>query len=95
MHVRMSTELQSILGIDVPVIVQIASRKMTVGEIMGLAPGTIIELPKLADDELDLLIANKRIGSGKAVKVGENFGIRVSGVDDVRDRIEAMGEGGI
>ncbi|MDY7108183.1 MAG: FliM/FliN family flagellar motor switch protein [Planctomycetota bacterium] len=87
----MPADLQSILRIQVPVIVQIASRDMPVEDVLKLSPGAIIELPKLADEELEILVANKQIGLGTAVKVGENFGIRVSYVGDVRERIAALG----
>lgn len=51
---------------------------MTVGQVMRLAPGTIIELPKSAEERLDLLVNNKVIGRGDAVKVGENFGLEIT-----------------
>ena len=87
----MPAELHSILKIEVPVIVQIASRRMPVEDVLKLSPGAIIELPKLADEELEILVANKQIGLGNAVKVGENFGVRVMYVGDVRQRIAALG----
>ena len=61
-------------------------------EVMNLAPGAIIELPKRADEELSILVNNKAIGAGRAVKVGENFGVRVTYIGDLRQRIAAMGE---
>ena len=70
---------------------------MTVKDVLDLVPGSIIELQKDSDSELDLLVNNKQIGFGVAVKVGENFGLRVTYVGDIRERIEAMGlaaEGG-
>ncbi len=87
----MSTHLKSILRLEVPLIVQIASRKMSMRDVANLAPGAIIELPKLAEEELELLVSNRSIGSGRAVKVGENFGLRVSRLGDVKERINAMG----
>jgi flagellar motor switch protein FliN len=88
----MATDLKSILRLEVPVIVRIASRIMKVGEVAKLTPGAIVELPKLADEELDVLISNRPIGKGTAVKVGENFGIRISTVGNQRERVEAMGD---
>lgn len=88
----MPTPLDSILKLEVPVVVRLAKRKMTAGEIVLLVPGSIIELPKDADDELDLMINNRQIGSGNAVKIGENFGVRISYVGDMAMRAEAMGE---
>lgn len=86
----MATDLKAILRLEVPVIVQIASRMMKVGEVAKLTPGAIIELPKLADEELDVLVSNRRIGTGNAVKVGENFGIRITSVGNQKDRIRAL-----
>ena len=89
----MPADLESILQIEVPVIVQIGGRAMSVDEIMSLGPGAIIELPKNADDVLDVLVNNKAVGHGTAVKVGENFGVRITGLGNVADRIRAMGDG--
>ncbi|HZW10549.1 MAG TPA: FliM/FliN family flagellar motor C-terminal domain-containing protein [Phycisphaerales bacterium] len=76
----MNGEIEAILRLEVPVIVRLGERLMTLREVMALVPGAIIEIPKLADDELDLMINNERIGIGTAVKVGENFGLRLTAV---------------
>ena len=88
----MPAGIDAILSLEVPVIVQIAERTMPVEDVMSMAPGSIIELPKAADQDLDILVNNKAIGTGTAVKVGENFGVRVSYIGDVSRRISAMGE---
>ncbi len=88
----MPADLKSVLKLQVPLIVQIAERTMAFEDVMNLAPGAIIELPKKADEELAILVNNKAIGTGLAVKVGENFGVRVTYIGDLRQRIAAMGE---
>lgn len=65
---------------------------MPVGEVMALAHGSIIELPKRVDDELEILVNDRPIGTGVAVKVGEHFGVRVRAVGAVRDRVSALGQ---
>jgi len=89
----MASGLETILALEVPVIVQIAERIMTVEEVTGIAPGTIIELSKSANDDLEILVNNTTIGTGNAVKVGENYGIRVTFLGDLDDRITALGAG--
>ena len=79
------------MKLEVPLIVVIGARLMPVKDVMNLAPGAIVELPKLADEDLEILVNNKRIGAGSAVKVGENFGIKVSYVGNLKDRIAALG----
>ncbi len=88
----MPTDIRTILDLTVPVIVQIGERQVPVEDVLSLAPGSILELSKHADESLDLLINNKKIGLGEAVKVGENFGIRITAIGSTRDRIEALGD---
>lgn len=87
----MPADVKSIMGLEVPLIVVIGSRDMAVKDVMNLAPGAILELPKPADDDLEILVNNKPIGMGTAVKVGENFGVKVTYVGDLSDRIAALG----
>ena len=86
-----SEVLARIMRIEVPVIVKLAECKMPLARIVGLNTGAIIEFEKLADAPLDLMINNKCIGVGQAVKVGENFGLRITQVGTLREKIEALG----
>lgn len=80
-----------ILRLQVPVIVRLAERTMPLSEIVNLSSGAILEFDKPAEAELDLMINNKCIGRGSAVKVGENFGLRITTIGSVHDRIVALG----
>ncbi len=86
----MPSDLKSILSLEVPVIVRLGERAMTLREVLTLVPGAIIEIPKPADDELDLLVNNLRVGVGTAVKVGENFGLRVTAMGSREALAEAI-----
>jgi flagellar motor switch protein FliN/FliY len=86
-----ASELQRILHLQVPVIVKLAERKLNVNEVMRLGNGAIIEFVKRNDEPLELLINNKVIGLGEAVKVGENFGLRITQVGDVKQIIASLG----
>lgn len=87
----MPTKLDAILKLEVPVIVRLGQKNLKLKEVTDLAPGQIIELNKPADDELDLMVNNIPIGQGQAMKVGENFGLSISFIGDVKSRIEALG----
>ncbi len=82
--------LERILHIDVPVIVKLAECHMPLQRIIALSPGAILEFNKPADDPLELMINNKCVGLGLAVKVGENFGLRITEIGTLRQKIEAM-----
>ncbi|MCK4873891.1 MAG: FliM/FliN family flagellar motor switch protein [Phycisphaerales bacterium] len=87
----MTCDLQHVLKLEVPIIVQVADRMMPLSEVIAWVPGAIIELTKTVGDELEMLATNKPIGLGTAVKIGENFGIQISYVGDLRSRIQAIG----
>ncbi|MDM8006206.1 MAG: FliM/FliN family flagellar motor switch protein [Phycisphaerae bacterium] len=79
-----------ILPLEVPVIVTLAECTMPLSKILTLSPGSIIEFDKPSDELLDLMINNRPVGRGQAVKVGENFGLRVTVVGSVTSRVDAM-----
>ena len=85
------SELQRILKLEVPVIVKLAERKLLLSEVMRLGVGAIIEFVKSNDEPLQLLINNKPIGVGEAVKVGENFGLRITQIGDIKQIIQSLG----
>ena len=86
-------ELSRLLDIFVPLAVTLADREMTVKEVLEIAVGTIIEFERLFDAELMLSVADEPIGYGQAVKIGENFGLRVTHIMSPEDRVAAMGVG--
>ncbi len=88
----MTAELDSILNLDVPVIVRLGECTMTCDDVVRWIPGSLIELDKSFEEDLDLLINNVPVAEGNAVKVGENFGIRISFVGDLQAKIEALSD---
>lgn len=87
----MPTDLQTILKLDVPLIVTVGSRRVSVETVLRLGPGSILELSKNADEPLEILINNKQIGTGESIKVGENFGVRLLEVKPPEQRVAALG----
>ncbi|MEX0775277.1 MAG: FliM/FliN family flagellar motor C-terminal domain-containing protein [Phycisphaeraceae bacterium] len=88
----MATEIRTILKLQVPVIVQIGKRSLPVDDVLALGPGAILELGRSSESELELLVNNKAIATGQAVKVGENFGLKVTSIGTQRQRVQALGE---
>ena len=85
-----ANELNRILRMEVPVIVKLAERKLMLSEVMRLGVGAIIEFFKSSEEPLELLINNKTIAVGETVKVGENFGLRLTQIGDIRGTIQSL-----
>lgn len=83
-------EIQRILGLEVPVAVTLAQRDMSVQSILQIKVGTILEFDLPFNSDLILQVNNHPIGEGQAIKVGENFGLKLNTIGTVRDRIGAL-----
>jgi flagellar motor switch protein FliN len=83
-------ELARILKMQVPMIVKLAERKLSLSEVMRLGNGAIIEFIKRSDEPLELLVNNKAVAVGETVKVGENFGLRITHIGDLKSTIQSL-----
>ena len=65
---------------DVPleVTVELGRTQKSISEILDFAPGTIIELDKIAGEPIDVLVNGKFVAKGEVVVIEESFGIRVT-----------------
>lgn len=87
---KLPPTVHRVLRIRVPIIVRLAHRKMSTAQVLGLAPGKIIEFDQDAEEPLDLLMNNQRIGCGVAVKVGDNFGLRITSILGAQGKLRAI-----
>ena len=69
---------RSLLKIEVPVRVVLASKKMTVNDITDIGIGSIIQFDKSCEEPLNIEVGEQCVAEGEAVKVGEKFGLRVT-----------------
>jgi len=69
---------RSLLRIKVPVVVTLASKKQSLGRVLELGPGSIVQFEKSCEEMLELDAAELPIGLGEAVKVGDKFGLRIT-----------------
>jgi len=68
---------RSLLRVSVPVVVTLAEKKQTLGRILEIGPGQILQFDKSCDEDLDLEVSNCKIATGEAIKVGDKFGLRI------------------
>ena len=81
MGVNPITQQENIdLIMDVPleVTVELGRTKKSIKEILEFAPGTIIELDKIAGEPIDVLVNGKLVAKGEVVVIEESFGVRVT-----------------
>lgn len=81
---------RSLLKIRVPVSIQLAGKKELVQEVISLAPGSIIKFDKGCEELLQMIVGERTIAEGEAVKIGDKFGFRVTSILMPREHFAAV-----
>ena len=81
---------RSLLRINVPVVVTLAEKRQSLGQIMELVPGSLIQFEKSCEEMLELTASNHPIATGEAVKVGDKFGLRITSVTLPEERFDVV-----
>ncbi len=71
------SNIDLLAGLQMNVTVELGRTELTVADVLGLGPGSVIELDRLAGEPVDILVNDRLIARGEVVVVDENFGVRV------------------
>lgn len=85
-------ELSRLLGVRLPLTVELGRTQQSIQDLMEMGVGSIIELSKLAGDPLDIKVNDRVIARGEVVVIDEEFGIRVTEIVSPQDRLRGLGE---
>ncbi len=86
-----AANIDLLLGVNLEVTVEIGRTRLPIRDILALAPGSIVELDKLAGEQVDVLVNGHPIAQGEVVVVDENFGVRVMTIVSRHGRIASAG----
>ena len=79
-----------ILDVKLTIRVRIGSKRMLLKDVINMDIGSVVELNRLANDPLDILVDDKIIGKGEVVIVDGNFGIQITEIGSKRERLEKL-----
>ena len=69
-----------IMDVPLEVTVELGRTSKSIKEILEFAPGTIIELDKLAGEPINVLVNGKLVAKGEVVVIEESFGVRITDI---------------
>lgn len=75
-----------IMDVPLQVTVELGRTRKLIREILELAPGSVVELDKLAGEPVDILVNGKIVAKGEVVVIDENFGVRITGIVSMQER---------
>jgi flagellar motor switch protein FliN/FliY len=72
--------LDLVLDIDLPMSVRFGQTELTLGALIRLGPGSVIDLGRSPEDPVDVLVSGRVVARGGVVVVGGNYGVRITEV---------------
>lgn len=73
-----SAEMSRIMDVRVEASVELGRRRMSIAEVLEMAPNSVLEFLKRADEPLDIRVNGRLIARGEAVVMGDRYGVRVT-----------------
>jgi len=80
-----------ILDVPLQVSVELGRAQLQIREILDLAPGSVVELDKLAGEAVDVYVNGKLIAKGEVVVMDENFGVKITDIVSRQERVSNLG----
>ena len=83
--------LDLLLDIPLEITIELGRTKMLINDLLKLGQGSVIELPKEAGDNLEILANSRLVAKGDVVVVNKKYGIRLTEVISPVERVEKLG----
>lgn len=80
-------DIRMVMDLPVQVVVELGRTKMSIGELLALRKGSVIELDVAAGDPLSLVVNGCLIAQGEVVIVNDRYGIRLTDIISPSERL--------
>jgi flagellar motor switch protein FliN/FliY len=86
----MPRNIDLILDVPLEISVVLGRTKKNIKEILNLGTGSLIELDKLAEEPVEILVNGKIVAFGEVIVVDENFGVRITNIVSGAERVKSL-----
>jgi len=82
--------IELLLDVTLQVTVELGRTRRQIRDVLALGPGSVVELDKLAGEQVDVLVNGKLIAKGEVVVIDENYGVRITDIISPADRVQSL-----
>jgi flagellar motor switch protein FliN/FliY len=86
--------LELLFDIPLTISAELGRCKISIGQLLEMGQGAVIELDKLAGELLDIRVNGHLIARGEAVVVNNKFGVRLKEVSSTDERLKQLNPSG-
>jgi flagellar motor switch protein FliN len=77
-----------LMDVELPVLVRFGRTRKSLGELMKMTAGSVIEFGPTPENSVELVVNGRVIARGVAVAVEGHYGVRISEIVAVNDKIQ-------
>jgi flagellar motor switch protein FliN/FliY len=85
-----ASELDVILDISVRLTMELGSREISIGDLLQLKQGSVLELDQVVGQPLDVMVNGTLVAQGEVVQVNDKYGIRMLDIISQSERIKRL-----
>ena len=82
--------LDTLLKVPVSLSIEVGRTRMSLHELLGTREGTVIELDRLLEEPLDILVNGSLIAHGVVVLANDRFGLQITDIVSPQDRVRSI-----
>lgn len=85
-----SRTMELLLDVDLPVSISFGKTQLPLRDVLKLMTGSIVELNRGVNDQVDVLVNHCLVARGEVVVVEGNYGVRIQEIASRRDRLRSL-----
>lgn len=82
--------LDMVLDIPVTLSMELGRTRISIRDLLQLNSGSVVELQRMADEPMDVMVNGTLVAHGEAVVIDDKFGIRLTDVVSPTERVKKL-----
>ncbi|HWI62403.1 MAG TPA: flagellar motor switch protein FliN [Symbiobacteriaceae bacterium] len=82
--------IELLMDVSLQVTVELGRTRKQIRDVLSMGPGSVLELDKLAGEQVDVLVNGKLIAKGEVVVIDENYGVRITDIISPVERVQSF-----
>jgi flagellar motor switch protein FliN len=81
------SSLDRLLDVNVVVTAELGRVSLSIGDVLKLSAGAVLQLDRMVSEPVDLMVQGKRLARGEVVVVDDRFAIRIKELSEPRKKL--------
>ena len=88
--IDIAKNIDIVQDVKVTLSMELGRTRLSIRELLQLSQGSVIELDRMVDEHMDVLVNGTLVAHGEVVVIDDKFGIRLTDVVTPEDRVKQL-----